>query len=564
MLDQLLSISPRPRLRPLLTGVALVCAGLSAAAQGPALTDYTVQPGDHPWNIAQRYLLSPAMAGQLARLNGIRNDRRIPPGTVLRIPVPWLKLRDARARLATLHGDVQVTTSGGGSRAAVEGETWEPGTTLRTGAQSTARLEFTDGSQALVRQLSHVRLLQAQRPVLGTGDGNQIQIDLVRGAIENLVRPVSGPGGRFEIRTPAAVAAVRGTRFRVQATDVRTHTEVIEGDVLVRNDGGQTAASAGTGSVATKGTSPTAASRLPDAPDLSALPERLERLPVDWPIPPVAGGSAYRTQLAPSAQFELLFSDELSAAPRLRILAAPDGLHVVRVRTVDAQGLEGPSAERRVEIFTQPAAPFLIEPARDTQTLLPRPLFRWAQVGTGTQYRLQIFAAASPDTQPLEDLIVTTGPQARPGADLAPGVYRWRVATIDPARSRQGPWGDSQTLRRVAPGPDLPPPQAQDGQMVLQWATQAHALRYDVQVAGDAAFTGLLADTSSTTPGFQLPRPAPGTYHVRVRVVGTDGFTGPWGEPQSFTVPHPPPEPEPPATDWRRLLLLVPLLLLAL
>ena len=548
-----------PRLRLLLTGAVLAMASLGATAQSEAT--YTVQPGDHPWSIAQRFLLSTSLASPLARRNGIRNDRQIAPGTVLRIPSPWLRLQASRARLATLHGDVQVLDAGGASRAAVEGETWQPGTALRTGTQSTVRLEFEDGSQSLVRQLSYVRLLQAQRPVLGSG--NQVQMDLVRGAIENLVRPVSGPGGRFEIRTPAAVAAVRGTHFRVQATETQTRTEVIEGDVLVRNDGGQTAAPAGTGALACVGSGPLPATRLPPAPDLSALPARLERLPVDWPIPVVAGGTGYRTQVAPNERFELLFSDESSPAPRLRILAAPDGVHVVRVRTADAQGLEGPSAERRIEVFTQPPAPFLIEPARDSQTLLPQPLFRWAQVGTATQYRLQIFADQAPDSQPLDDQILPVGAtQGRAGSALPPGLYRWRVASIDPARQRQGPWGDSQPLRRVAPGPDLAPPQNQDGMMVLQWPAQGHAARYDVQVARDTTFSSLLADTTTTTAAYRLPTPAPGTYQVRVRTVGTDGFTGPWGEPQSFNIPVP--EPEAPATDWRRLWLLVPLLLLAL
>ncbi len=545
-------------LRRLLSAALLACVCLDTWAQ--AETRYTVQPGDHPWSIAQRYLQSTTMASPLARLNGIRNDRRIAPGTVLRIPVPWLKLQASRARLATLHGDVQIVAPGGAVRTAVEGDTWEPGTALRTGTQSTVRLEFEDGSQALVRQLSYVRLLQAQRPVLG--DGNQVQMDLVRGAIENLVRPVTGPGGRFEIRTPAAVAAVRGTQFRVHATESQTRTEVIEGDVLVRNDGGQTAAPAGTGTVASVASGPAPAARLPEAPDLSSLPGRMERLPVDWPIPPVAGGTGYRTQVAPSGRFELLFSDEVSAAPRVRILAAPDGAHVLRVRTVDAQGLEGPSAERRLEIFTQPAAPFLIEPAPDTQTLLARPLFRWTQAAPGAQYRLQIFAAGTPDTQPLDDQRVTGGAQARPQVDLPAGQYRWRVASIDTRRDRQGPWGDTQTLRRVEPGPDPAVPQAQDGQMVIQWPAQAHAQRYDVQLSQDAAHTQRLADTAVPAATYRLTQPPPGTYHVRVRVVGTDGFTGPWGESQSFTIAQPPPEPA--ATDWRRLLLLLPLLLLVL
>lgn len=548
------------RVRPLLTALLLCCASLGALGQ--AETRYTVQPGDHPWGIAQRYLQSTTLALPLARHNGIRNDRRIAPGTVLRIPSGWLRMQEARTRLATLHGDVQIVLPSGASRPAVQGEVWEAGTVLRTGVQSTARLEFEDGSQALVRQLSHVRLLQSQRPVLG--DDHLLRIDLVRGAIENLVRPVVGPSGRFEIRSPAAVAAVRGTRFRVQASDTRTHTEVLEGEVLVRNDAGQAAASAGTGSVTALGASPTAPTALPQAPDLSTLPARFERLPVDWPIPPVSGGAAYRTQVAPSGQFELLYSDEASAAPRVRILAAPDGLHVVRVRTVDAQGLEGPSAEQRIEIFAQPAPPILIEPRPGSQTLMPRPEFRWAQVDAAAHYRLQVFAASAPDTQPLDDQVLAAGPQATARLDLPAGEYRWRVATIDPTRQRQGPWSDFQRMRRVEPGPGLPPPVAQDGTLVLQWPAQAHAARYDLQIAGDRLFDRLLSESSGASPGHVLRQPAPGTYHVRVRVVGTDGFTGPWGEPQSFTVPEPPPPPAPPPTDWRGLLMLLPLLLLAL
>ncbi len=187
--------------------------------------------------------------------------------------------------------------------------------------------------------------------------------------------------------------------------------------------------------------------------------------------------------MAPDDGFALLLSDELTGAPRIRILAAPDGAQVLRVRAADAQGLEGPSAERRIEIFTQPAAPFLIEPARDAQTLSAQPEFRWTQVGPTLHYRLQIFAADAPDTQPLEDQTVAGTTAARPQRPLPPGLYRWRVASIDPERQRQGPWGDSQGLRRVAPGPDLPPPEAQDRRMVLQWPVQAHAARYDVQVA---------------------------------------------------------------------------------
>ena len=543
--------------------LALVCvlalgAPLCAAAEPETL--YTVQPGDHPWNIAKRYLLTPALGLRLARHNGIRNDRLIPPGTTLRIPVPWMRLQETRVRLANVHGEVALVAPDGSMRAAVQGETWLAGTLLRTGAQSTAQLEFDDGSQALVRQLTQVRLLQAQRPVLG--DGNQVQLEMVRGAVDNLVRPAKGPGGRFEIRTPAAIAAVRGTQFRVSATERQTRAEVIDGEVLVRNDIGQSTTAAGTGTLVDLGASPALPRPLLAAPDLSALPGRLERLPIDWPVTAVAGGAAYRTQLAASSRFDALLSDEVTTPPRVRITASADGNYVLRVRAIDAQGLEGQSAERSIEVFTQPAPPFLIEPAPAAQVLAARPVLRWTRADPTAGYRVQIFRAGAPDTEPLEDQLLGATAQSALRADLEPGLYRWRIAAIDPARQRQGPWSDNQPFRRVLPGPGVIERDAQGDATTLSWASQPHARAYHMQLAGDPSFGTVLADVVVATPAHRLQKLAPGNYHVRVQTIGADGFTGPWGDVQSFTVSAPEPEPTPP--DWRPYLLVLPLLLLML
>ncbi len=519
---------------------------------------YTVVSGDHPWNIAQRFLLTPAHAVQLARLNGIRNDRLIPPGTRLRIPVAWLRLQQARARLGRLQGDVRVVGTDGVSQAAVEGASWQPGTALRTGLQSTALLEFDDGSRSLVRQLSLVRLVQAEQPLLG--GGHRLQLELVSGAIENLVKPLAGAGGRFEIRTPAGIAAVRGTEFRVSATEYLTRTEVLEGAVLLRNDAGETAASAGAGTFANLASAPVPAKPLLNAPDLSTVPARLERLPIDWPVPAVVGGTSYRTQLAADSRFDALLSDEVTTAPRVRISAAPDGQYVLRLRAIDSQGLEGRSSERAIELFTQPPPPILIEPAPEAQVLSLRPTLRWARAQAASTYRLQIFPDQPADAQPLEDRVVDTTAQTRSGSELPPGIYRWRVATIDTTRNRQGPWGDMQSFRRVEPGPSFSAPDLRGGAMTLAWSAQAFAATYRMQLSTDAGFGTVLVDTLATAPRHQLPTPGPGTYHVRVQATGVDGFTGPWGTVQSFTVPVP----EPPAPDWRPLWLLVPLLLLAL
>ncbi len=99
---------------------------------------YTVQAGDHPWNIAQRFLKDPSYGVRLKQLNHIANDRRLPPGTQLRIPAEWLKLRALRVRLLAVHGDTVVVPGAGVGRPAMAGVELLPGTLLRTGPHGRA------------------------------------------------------------------------------------------------------------------------------------------------------------------------------------------------------------------------------------------------------------------------------------------------------------------------------------------------------------------------------------------------------------------------------------------
>lgn len=309
----------------LLAGLSL----LSNVSQADEEFIYTVQPGDHPWNIAQRYLRDTSDALRLTRLNQIANDRVVAPGTALRIPAQWLKLE-----------------------AAVAGEQIGVGSRLRTGAGSSAMLVFDDGSRVMLRQASELRVLRSDKRTLG--GGFLVTLELVRGGLENMVIPRSRQDNRFEIHTPAAVAAVRGTRFRVNAGEKTTWTEVLDGAVDVGNDAGKMLAGAGFGTVARFGRAPDTPRPLLAPPDLLVLPSRLERLPIDWPLAPVAGGVAYRTQLSPDASFNAIVSDELSTAPRARVLDIPDKQYVMRVRAIDADGLEGLAAERPVLVYARP------------------------------------------------------------------------------------------------------------------------------------------------------------------------------------------------------------------
>ena len=542
------------RYRPVLLRSSLamlLLSGAVGAMKSVLAADfvYTVQPGDHPWNLAQRYLKNPTMALALRQRNHIQDEHHIPPGTRLRIPTEWLKLESAQVRVAAVVGDTRLVAGQTPPRSPQVGELLQAPAGLQTGPTGSASLEFADGSRVLVRRDTSLQLRSAQQRTLG--QVSLVELELLQGSLENQVTPMGNSGGRFEIRTPAAVAAVRGTQFRVYAQADSLRTEVIEGAVKVANPAGQVTASAAQGSVAQTGQSPSQPVPLLAAPVLASLPERIERLPIDWPLPAVAGASSYRSQLAPGAQFVVAESDETSSAPRVRARDVEDGNYVLRVRAIDSQGLEGLSSERSLVVHARPEPPLLIEPVPDGATTAPQPSFRWTQADPGWSYRLQISAAGQ--TTPLEEqeLAGTAGATAQ--QELPPGQYQWRVASVHPQKG-QGPWGDAQSFRRVLPGPgvDMAPPK--DGALTLRWSAQPQTAHYKLQVARDNTFADPLTDAQTDAAQYTLQDLKPGTHYVRVQAIGEDGYTGPWGSTQSFSVPEPAPSP------WRALLLLIPLL----
>ncbi len=539
--------------RSLVWGV-LLWANVAQAATAADFI-YTVQPGDHPWNLAQRYLKNSALSQQLLVRNKIEDDRRIQPGTRLKIPLNWLRLESAEVRLLAATGDTTLLQSNNQPRPVVAGEMLRAPSTLRTGPTGSATLAFADGSRVLVRRDTQVQVQQAQtRPM---GQASLVVLTLLQGSLESEVIPMGDSGGRFEIQSPAAVAAVRGTHFRTSAQDGALRTEVLSGVVAVASPQGQVVNQADQGSVALTGQPPGPPTPLLPAPNLQTLPERIERLPIDVPFPALAGASSYRTQMAATADFAALLVDEAATAPRVQARDVEDGSYALRVRAIDAQGLEGQSAQRQIVVHARPEPPLLIEPGADAPVTATRPSFRWTQGDASWRYRLQI---RSEDGATVLDDQEVTGATAQATQDLPTGLYQWRVAAIDPAKAAnatqgQGPWGDAVGFRRVLPGPGVEAPQPKDGSLAFRWTAQPQTASYRLQVARDNSFANPVADAKTDTPQYLLQDLEPGLYYVRVQAIGSDGYTGPWGGAQSFTMPEVP-------QHWRALFLLIPLLVI--
>ena len=117
-----------------------------------------------------------------------RDAQAIQPGTVLRMPVAWMRGERTRAHVVDVRGEVEHQL---GEHVAplASGMQVEPGAVIRSGEDSSLTLEFPDGSRSLVGANTELTLREIRR--LKASGAQQLDVELRRGHIENTVRPVS-------------------------------------------------------------------------------------------------------------------------------------------------------------------------------------------------------------------------------------------------------------------------------------------------------------------------------------------------------------------------------------
>jgi hypothetical protein len=546
-----MTISEIPLFGPLSRafGAATVLAFL-AAPPACAADDvsHEVRQGENPWTISTRYLRSMALWPRLVTYNRIPDALRIAPGTVLRIPENWLARRRLPATVLAVNGDILLTDARGRQTRLKPGDALPEGTVLKTGAQQNLSLGLLDNSRVLVRSDSELRL--ESNAEIALDRTRSILLDLRHGALESEVAKRSSSGGRFEIRTPAGTAAVRGTSFRIAASDAKTSTEVLTGAVSLGNRAGTVDLAAGFATAVAPRAAPEPPRALLSAPDLAGLPRRIERVPADLPFPALAGAAAYRTQFAGDERFDALLSDQTAPLPVARVRDLPDGEYLLRVRGIDAAGLEGFDTGHRLTIHARPEPPFLISPADQARLGDARPSFKWTRRQGTSIYRFQL-ARDPAFADRLVDRPDIAGDGTSVTDDLPPGAYFWRVAAID-ERQGQGPFGEVHRLRRL-PGAPVVGLQSKDQKPVIRWRPGGPDERLQLQVARDTAFADPLVDLTLANADIELPTLDGGTYHLRARTIAGDGYAGDWGPSQQFEIR--------PGLSPALLLLLAPLLL---
>lgn len=525
--------------------VAAVCAlllGSGARAAAPAPVDdplhtLRVQRGDTVIGLSRLWLEEPQRWRELVRPNGLRDPNRIYPGQTLKVPLRLMRTAPAPATVVSVTGGA----AGPGGQAVQAGQQLPEGSAVQTGDDGHVTLRLVDGSLLRLRPGSQLQL-DLSRQVPGT-EATRAGVALPAGRVEvEAARAAAGRPG-FRVRTPQGVLGVRGTEFRV-ATDAdegRTRGEVLGGTVAFsgRADGAgsapETPVTAGQGSVIGAQGEVSAPAALLPAPDASGWPARHEVPTVQLPLPDWPEAVAWRAQVAVDPQFDDVRIDlRQPAAPQLRLAGLPDGRWFLRVRGIDAQGLEGLDQRYAFELKARPEPPLPASPAPRAVLFGDSVELAWARNDDSASDRLQVardpaFASLVRDEPALRRQEVTLD-------GLSPGVYHWRLGSTR-ADGDRGPWGVARSfeLRPLPPGPQ--PPRVGDHALSFSWDGEA-GQQWDFEMARDAAFAAPLVQQRLTSPTIDVPRPAGGRYYLRLRTHEADGFVGPWSRPHTIDLPN--------------------------
>ncbi len=505
----------------------------SSSAQGQDWV-YTTIKGDTLWGISQQYLDRDNRYRQLIQLNGIKNPKNLLPGTKIRIPLNWIISNVVSAKIIDLEGKATLTNFIGNTTSIAAGDEVNLGDTLRTAEHSTLAIQFADHSVLTLHANSIVKFdhLSAH----GTTGMVDTRLRLVRGRMDTQVIPASGPGSRFEIKTPSAISAVRGTDYRASILDhgESSTIEVLDGNVAVKANEAKELVKMGFGTRVEKGKPPLTPRQLLPAPLFQPVPASIRKTGYTLYWDHIAEAKSYRVEISKSQAFSTIVWEAVTEQPKFALPDLDDGNYFFRTRAIDQLDLEGLNATTSFHLDTQPQPPLPLQPADQAVFRGSPPELQWTDSDQAASYHLEIARTASFDKPVVNETSLTQTHYS--DANLTdPDTYYWRVTSVD-AAGKTGPEGVSRQfeIKPAAMAVDARIARQDDGQLVATWSKGHANQNYQVQIAMDKNFTDLQLDQITATPRFAFAPVIWQNRYLRVRIVEADGYTGPWGARQKI------------------------------
>lgn len=496
---------------------------------------YEMQPGDHIWKIAHDFLTNWKSWQDVARINGIQNDRVMAAGTILKIPSSYVNKRFSSVRLIEVSGPVSLVSDGSTTAVPITAAaTINLGSTLITGENASALLRFEDETEILLSPESEFSIQKADI----VGNNRQIadiNALLKRGEAEIRSNPNRTPGSRFVIETPSAFATTRGTVYRVRAEETTTAAEVTQGKIDVANPAGKVKVKATFGTLTEKDKAPTPPVKLLEAPEVPEL-KVVRYLPARISWSELEGAKGYRNQISESQEFSSILLDNRTVPAKMNLpVTLNDGHYWLKVKGIDENGLQGLESLQPFQIDARPFPPVVQQPFTSSRLYTGPVTFKWTQPENVARFRFEIASdKAFKDirlSEELSDTEITT-------ALDEPGKFYWRVSSID-GNEKYGPVGHAVqiTVRPVPATPEPEPPVSSENEITFAWPEEEGSAYYQLQLSNDKTFSHILEDVQVEASSASVNKPEAGDYYMRVRGFDQDKYAGGWSSTQKVEVP---------------------------
>lgn len=239
----------------------IVATSLSAQEE-EKLQVIEVKQGDTLSKISKKYLEDPSQWPALLKYNKVANPNLIQPGMKLKVP----------ASLGKKPAAVVIYKSGKAQYARAQENVWKE-VMIKLGLYSEDQVK-TGPLSTVHLQLANMTVLRLQSEtfiIVNKVDKNSKDtiFTLQEGRLQAQVESMRKSGGQMAIRTPSAVAAVRGTVFEVNASKKETGLACHEGQVDVSAQKVTVQVPRGMGTFVEKGKAPMKPFKLPLPPQIS-------------------------------------------------------------------------------------------------------------------------------------------------------------------------------------------------------------------------------------------------------------------------------------------------------
>jgi hypothetical protein len=389
---------------------------------------YVITNGDNLWNITTKFLTKIDYYTKLQKLNNIKHPKKLKPGSIIRIPMEWIKHTPASAKVSFLQGQSQLFRNN-------ELTPLTPATILvlgdevRTGTKGSATVIFADGSEIVL--FKNTVVVFDHLSAYGKTGMVDTRIRVIQGKVETNAQKNKGPGSRLDISTPSAISSVRGTFYRVSNTKENASTvEVIEGTVEVAGDKQKNSieVATGQGTLIEEGREPTPPTPLLSPPTILTTQIFFETTPlISWVN--VKKAKYYNFQVSLQKNFKSILWSKSTTGTSIELPELTDGIYYYRITATDQLGIEGIAVQKKLTIDLSPKAPKLINTPHRVLSDDLLSVLRWENsADKANSYKVEL-AKDKMFTQPTLTKIVTSTEFPLP-QNLTFGDYFWRVSSI--------------------------------------------------------------------------------------------------------------------------------------